>query len=149
VAGHVAVAGPRQKQNGLGTAVVRVGYTLSSHEPKQGFAPTSGQPETPLMPASEKKSKRSKVKHKLEHKAAPRTGTARPRSKAQPKLARHQMAELRKFARDRGTSIATELSNAVDAYVLGIAPTDVGKLDEALEKLGAGPGRKRRKPRKR
>jgi hypothetical protein len=101
------------------------------------------------MPAKNKKSKRANVKHKLEHTAASPTGTARSRSDAQPRLARHQMVELRKLARDRSTSVAVELGNAVDAYVLGIAPTDVGKLDDALERLGPGPDRKRRKPRKR
>lgn len=48
-----------------------------------------------------------------------------------------QIAELRKLARDHGTSLADEIGNAVDAYVLGIAPTDVRKLDEVLDKLNA------------
>jgi hypothetical protein len=48
-----------------------------------------------------------------------------------------QIEELKKLARDHGTTLAVEISNAVDAYVLGIAPTDVRKLDELLDKLSA------------
>lgn len=97
------------------------------------------------MPTPRPKAQRSGAKHKFEHASRAPARAARQNVERQPKLARHQMAELRKFARDRGTSVAIELSNAVDAYVLGIAPTDVGKLEEALEKLGVTPGRKRRK----
>jgi hypothetical protein len=92
------------------------------------------------MPTPKSKTRRSRSRHKLEHVARARAQAAQTEAGGQPKLARYQMAELRKLARDRGTSVAVELSNAVDAYVLGIAPTDIGRLEDMLAKLSASTG---------
>lgn len=46
-----------------------------------------------------------------------------------------QLKELRRLARERGTTVAQELEHAIDGYLLELPPSDIQMLNTILERL--------------
>lgn len=72
---------------------------------------------------------------KARPKSAPRRNSVSRNTGMRVTLDHAQGAELRKLARERGTTVAAEAGNAIDCYILGINPADAQRLNAVLDRL--------------